>query len=452
MLTHELKTNSGVGHSICERLIDTFLTTHSLTSHLVLLPTTRSPRKAAETVSLLRAHLARAASSKSLAARGTTRTQDAIDRVHIANVQLDLCDLSTVRRAADQLVAGTVAFDAGPAAGEHKIPRLDAVIFNAGIGGWTHVSFPAFFWDILTTGWVEATTRPRSSKKSKPGLTVQPLPGCRDVLGLVFCANVFGHYLLAHYLLPLLSRPEVGDAPELPPGRIIWQGSVACAARYFSIDDLQSLNTTVAYESSKYLTDLLCLTADLPSAKPHTAPYFETVPASPSGRATRTKPNVYLAHPGIVATTMFPLHFALMWGYILGTTFSRWIGSPWHPVMPYKAAVAMVWLALAPQAELDSQNATKSKWGSCTDFWGNTMVKKTEVDGWGWEGRAETQQDIDKEDASLIRVMQKSVGRRVGAELPTEESMAEFEETGAKCWAEMERLRVEWEAKIDKAK
>lgn len=403
-----------------------------------------------------------------------------------------------MRRAAAQLVGGTVPFEGH---GDLALPRLDAVIFNAGIGGWTGISWLGFAWDILSRGWIEATSRP-FSKRSIPGLTVDPLPndsngktshdkskgtgedasdvssvGSASTLGLVFCANVFGHYLLAHLLLPLLSRED----DVVPPGRVIWQSSVAPALSHFDPADLQGLRSTDAYESSKMLTDVLCLTADLPSVRPHSSSFF----AAPSGTTAPKRPNFYLAHPGIVATTMFPLHFSLMWGYILGTLLSRWLGSPWFPVYPYTAAVATVWLALAGQDELDAQardqgntdapatkttkdtntntaaaaaadvSATRVKWGSATDFWGHALVKKTEVDGWGWEGRVETDADLRRADADagVPRALRKSVGRgAVARRTPmTEERRAAFEETGARCWAEMERLRVEWEGRLEGA-
>lgn len=378
---------------------------------------------------------------------------DTLARVHVASVQLDLCDLSTVRAAAEQLVNGTIYFDDVRA--EVKIPRLDAVIFNAGIGGWSHVGWGGFVWDIITRGWIQATTRP-TSKRSVAGLTVKPLPSKASAssatdattpeLGLVFCANVMGHYLFAHYLLPLLSRTD--EAAD--PGRIIWQSSVDPNLGYFDVNDMQGLKRTVAYESSKMLTDILALTADLSSVQPRSAGYFKSDTKDPA-IAQGKRPDIYLAHPGIVATTMFPLHFALMWGYILGVSLSRWLGSPWHPVTPYKAGTATTWLALASQETLEAENARRCKWGSCTDFWGKTFVKKTEVDGWGWEGKVEKAEDIAEEDKTLPRVLRKSVGRAFHPQLVTEEKRVEFEEIGAKCWEQMEMLREEWEERVSSA-
>lgn len=279
-----------------------------------------------------------------------------------------------------------------------------------------------------------------------PGLTVNPLPDAGKeqnipTLGLVFCANVFGHYLFAHCLTPLLSRDKSSDT--VLPGRVIWQSSVDSPLWDLNLDDMQCLKTTTAYESSKMLTDVLCLTADLPSVKPYASSYFPTL------SETAKKPKIYLAHPGVVATTLFPLHFALMWGYTLGVLLARWLGSPWHPVFPYPAAIATVWLALASQEELDSHNATRVKWGSATDFWGTAIVKQTEVEGWGWDGRPMTEAEIRKEDAGVPRVLRKGVGRRLTATNPTEEKLAKFEELGAACWAAMERLRGEWEERLE---
>lgn len=490
--------NSGIGLGICQRLIDEFLATRSLTSHLVVIPTTRSTRKSAETAALLRKHLHRAASrSKQFQARGGT-PEGAAARVHVASLQLDLCDFVTVRRAADRLVDGTLALEGHEV--EFAIPRLDAVIFNAGIGGWTGVNWLKAAHNLLTAGWVQATTWP-TFKAADPGLTVNPLPstpgygkGGNDgttttttttattTMGQVFCANVFGHYLFAHAILPLLTRPRRqkqdgvdsdDDDDDLPPGRIIWESSLEAAHGHFTPDDFQGVRTRAAYESTKRLTDLLCLTADLPSVRPHVQSYWRPPRPSPSSNlASKTttrsnadeevrEPRVYLCHPGIVVTTIMPLPLLLFYAYKFAMYVTRWAGSPWHTNTSYTAAASMVWLALAAQEALDARRAQSAKWGSASDFWGNSLVKKTEVDGWGWTGKVEGLDDeAEGEDVVLgdqegcraaTGLLRKIKGRRAGAELVTEEKRAEFEEMGAHCWREMERLRGEWEERIEGA-
>ncbi|KAK2599280.1 hypothetical protein N8I77_011050 [Diaporthe amygdali] len=452
--------NSGVGLGICQRLIDEFLTTRSLTSHLVLIPTTRDTRKSDETTAHLRKHLHKTASSAKLQARGAT-LEATLSRVHILSLQLDLCNFTTIHRAAAQLVDGTVSLDG--VEGGVRIPRLDAVIFNAGIGGWTGVNWLKLVHNLFTAGWIQATTWP-TFKVANAGATVNPLPQNRDdkdkekaVVGQVFCANVFGHYLFAHAILPLLSRRQDSGA-DIPPGRLIWEGSIEAANEHFRADDLQAVRTRAAYESTKRLTDLLVLTADLPGARAHSAPYWRLPEdnnnnaegkkgtALPPAAAATIKPKVYLCHPGIVVTTILPLPFVLQYLWTFAAYVARWIGSPWHTNTSYNAAAAMVWLALAAQGALDGAGAGAVKWGSACDIRGNALVKKTEVDGWGWEGKVE-----DLKDDKATGALRKIKGRKSGAQAVTEEKRVEFEETGALCWREMEKLRVEWEARMKEA-
>ncbi|KAG6361601.1 hypothetical protein INS49_009828 [Diaporthe citri] len=448
--------NSGVGLGICQRLIDEFLHTRSLTSHLILIPTTRDTRKSAETTAQLRSHLHKTAASSRLRARGA-EPADTAARVHVLSLQLDLCDFATVHAAASQLVGGTLALDGH--GGGVRIPRLDAVIFNAGIGGWTGVDWFKAARNFLTAGWVQATTWP-IFKVATAGGTVDPLPrrqqqkqqaGASDendkaVVGQIFCANVFGHYIFAHAILPLLSRRQGDEDADIPPGRLIWEGSIEAAREHFRVGDLQAVETEAPYESTKRLTDLLVLTTGLPGARAHSAPYWR-LPGQPTGEEEQQPPKVYVCHPGIVVTTILPLPFILQYLWTLAAYVARWVGSPWHTNTSYNAAAAMVWLALAAQGALDSARAESVKWGSACDIRGNTMVKKTEVDGWGWTGKVE---GLDEDDGAT-GALRKIKGRKSGAQVVTEESRVEFEETGALCWREMERLRAEWEVRMKEA-
>lgn len=460
--THTRPTHSGVGLGICHRLIDQFLTSRSLTSHLILIPTTRDARKSAETTRQLRAHLHKTAASPKLRARGGSAAspEDTAARVHLLSLQLDLCDFSTVRAAASQLVSGALPLEGCD--GGVRIPRLDAVIFNAGIGGWTGVNWFKAAHNFLTAGWIQAVTWP-TFKVAPAGMTVDPLPPRKQkkqeedrggragpVVGQLFCANVFGHYLFARAILPLLSRRQGGaEDAGIPPGRLIWESSVEAAREHFRLEDLQGLETSAPYESSKRLTDLLVLTNNLPGARAHSAPYWR-LPPSPAAAAEggeRQPPKVYLCHPGIVVTTILPLPMILQYLWTLAAYIARWVGSAWHTNTAYNAAAAMVWLALATQETLDSAGAGSVKWGSACDIRGNALVKETEVDGWGWRGRVEGLDDEDGATGALRKIK----GRKKGARLVTEESRAEFEETGALCWREMERLREEWEGRMREA-
>ncbi|KAK4147560.1 3-keto steroid reductase [Dichotomopilus funicola] len=454
--------NSGIGFGISERLIDEYLTTRSLSSHIVVIPTTRSAKKSRETIDGLRKHTREfAATSTALRVRTGPNydPRQTTRRVHILSVQLDLCNLPAIRRCATQLVSGTLSSpsdddDFVPLT-DVRIPRLDSIIFNAGMGGWYGLNWPKVFHNILTKGLVSATTWP-TFKGALSGFVIDPIHGktaknnndeaaTAPQMGEIFCANVFGHYLFAQHLVPLMARrPQAG----IPPGRIIWESSIEPDWETLSLDDFEAIKTNAAYESTKRLTDLLALTSSLPASKPYVDKYLTpsttkaSQPSPPTGAAT--PPKIYLVHPGVVQTTLFPLNAFMFFWYNVVLYVARWLGSPWHPITAYNGACAPVWLALQEQEDLDAAGAQRVKWGSSTDFWGECRVKKTEVDGWGWEGKVEGGRDQLKKE-------QKIKGRKWDAVDVTEERLAQFEELGAACWKKMEALRATWEERTLKA-
>ncbi|KAL0941914.1 3-ketosteroid reductase [Colletotrichum truncatum] len=462
--------NSGVGLGICERLIDDFLVTRSLTSHLVLIPTTRSVRKSRETISSLRLHLERTASSSSSLRSRTGPTydpEDTISRVHLLSTQVDLCDLPSVYNCAATLVAGHISDPTDPKAYMYKIPRLDSVIFNAGFGGWTGLDWPGLFKSLFTKGLLPTLTWP-DFKIARPGAVLNQRPVRSDlvptdspfnplavasaydtkpstpVLGEVFCANVFGHYVLAHELLPLLSRAK----QEETPGRIIWTSSVEPQAHHFRLEDFQGVETSAPYESSKRLTDVLALTSHLPGPQRYTKTYF--TPEDPeTARKLPVRPSFYLTHPGVVASSLFPVPFPfiLFYAYKFALFLARWMGSPWHPVTWYGGAVATVWLALQDDETLKELDAKRIKWGSAASITGRMEVKKTEVEWWGWEGAVEDRESLARDPAT--GVLRKAVGRHPGAMDLNRDQLVEFEELGVQAWGEMERLRKQWEQLLD---
>ncbi|SPO04948.1 related to 3-keto sterol reductase [Cephalotrichum gorgonifer] len=468
--------NSGVGLAICQRLIDDFLHHHPLTSHLILIPTTRSPSKSRDTVLALRRHLEKVSrTSRALRTRATKESDeydyiwtDSFRRVHILSPQLDLCDIPGIYAFAERLVRGTVS---NPPDGDGmsdaltdvRVPRLDAVVFNAGFGGWYGFDWLGMAKMVFTRGIITSLTWPdfkigsvgdvvsgtTSRKAEKTGDQGGKGGEGEAALGSVFCSNVFGHYVLGHALLPLLAR-----TPESPvrPGRIIWTSSIEATPEHFRLADLQGLEGSASYESSKRLTDILALTATLPSVRPFSAPYFRVPGRKPeeqaaaNGSADETKrlqPRMYVTHPGVFVSTIFPLASFLVFWYRVALLLARWLGSPWHTTDGYTASVSAAWVALEAPEVLDESHAETKKWGSACDRFGRAAVKATEVPGWGWDGRV-TRGWVDDGQGILSR----KVGRRSNTEVLTEESRAEFEVAGAECWKEMERLRVEWEERL----
>ncbi|ETS74307.1 hypothetical protein PFICI_14173 [Pestalotiopsis fici W106-1] len=452
--------NSGVGLAICQRMIDEFLATRSSSSHLILIPTTRSAKKSAEAINTIRAYLAKTVPrSKQLAARGIS-PRDAANRVHVVSVEVDLCKLPTIYQAAHRLVHGEVRDPTGAIHhGDNvAIPRLDAIILNAGYGGWSGLNWPLFAKQTFTEGPAQAYAFPKF-KIALPSNTLPPQDigrGGQDksdaattadsqkqpALAEVFTANVFGHYILAHQLLPLLSRPEdSGGAAGVSAGRIIWTSSIDNEESLFSISDFQGFHSKGPYESSKRITDLIAVTGDLPRVRKASADYFTSPALRPEQQAR--KPRFYVTHPGIVPTPLFPLNAFLYFWYYLAMYAARYLGSPWHTCETYVAACSAVWVALTQQEELDSLEAHRVKWGSACDRCGRATVKKTEVPGWGWEGKVEDAEALKNDPAQGI--LRKLKGRKLGAVDLTEEKLVKFEEDAIACWEELEKLRRAFE-------
>ncbi|KAG9245688.1 hypothetical protein BJ878DRAFT_500353 [Calycina marina] len=500
--------NSGLGHSIAVRLIDEFLTSPNtpLAKHLILILCTRTPIKTRYAISRLRGHVRKVADyspfaaqcrAKAAAAGTEYKWEHTVMRVHFIGVEADLCDLKSVYACAHRLVNGTVgspdattydglrlphgspgtqafsdnvvqdrwALSQQPGSSGFqrswgwglsgvRIPRIDAVVLNAGIGGWTGVDFVMATKDILLD-LCEAVTWPRF-KISEVGTLVRPQASFRRVatageqrtlveekegvdeppLGEVFCSNVFGHYILAHELMPLLSRPASITAKA--GGKIIWLSSVEGAT--LNIDDIQGLKAPAAYESSKQLIDFLVFGSELSAVKRVAATFFDVPDGSSKaeGAATKdkqAKPRMFVTHPGIFASEILPLNFILVALYKFVFLIARWCGSPWHSISPDKAAVAPVWVALADEETVENMDMHNIKWGSSTDRGGNERVIHTDVPGWGWDGTLEGAAEGKNR-----------IGRRKTAVDLTKEAREDFEDMAAKCWRQMEDLRKMWES------
>ncbi|KAI1327379.1 hypothetical protein F5Y16DRAFT_371785 [Xylariaceae sp. FL0255] len=429
--------NSGVGLGIGQRTIDKFLDTRPPSQHLILIPTTRSKTKSHDTVLALRKHLQNNPKHSSPA------------RVHILSLQLDLCDLRSIYAAADQLINGTVSDPTGQL-DDVAIPRIDAALFNAGIGGWSGLSWFGLVYQFARRGISQATCFPAFKIAANPViLDSQKLLGANTApkfpppaLTEVFTANLFGHYVLAHQLLPLLSRSSASEAP----GRVVWTSSIDAGFEHLDLGDFQATRTRPPYESSKRITDIIALTAELPSVRDAAAPFFD----SPAAADKPIKSRFYLSHPGIVCTPIFPLNWFLFLGYQFAMYLARWFGSPWHTIKIYLGACATTWLALADQSTLDALDAQRVKWGSSATFFGHAAPKKTETEGWGWEGRIEDDEALRNDPEKGI--FRKSRFRKWDAITLTEEKKAEFEAQGRQCWEKLESLRVAWDAALKQGK
>ena len=430
-------------------MIDEFISSRPTFECLTLIITTRDSRKSAATVKSLDRYLER-----------QSREFDAPlkHRITLQQEQVDLTALGSIRTLSTKLLG--------------NLPRLDTIVCNAGYGAFTGLDWPLAIKETLTDFFTSVTYP--SYKLSNTGETtasqIDPKHtkfddgnGQRNEppLGQVFTSNVFGHYLLSHQLIPLLS-----SSPD--QGRLVFVSSIEPVASHFNTADLQGLASLNAYESSKRLTDILVLSSSLPSTKPFVQRFLTPSPTTPSqsislldneqSESTRDstpdtpplrislsdneyrqptipEPKIYLSHPGICATSIVTLSLIPFYIRILAFYIARWLGSPWHTVSPYKGARAPVWLALADQDELADieQTEGKGKWGSVCDRMGRESVMRTAVEGWGLGGRMGEGNLVDR------------IGTKRGFQEVTREDREGFEELGRECWREMEGLRVAWE-------
>ena len=356
---------------------------------------------------------------------------------------------------------------AGAAAIAAAYPRLDALVCNAGMSSYAGIDWARAVRDALTDV-LGACTQPRFfverlgelAAPQGQRLTDPSRPADQDpqspepALGRIFCANVFGHYLLAARLAPRLRRA----APDRPPGRLIFISSIETTAAAYRADDLQGLGSYSAYSSSKRLTDVLGLTAYLPACAGPVRAFLRGAPAGEKGAPPISADaddgdaeglaRILLCHPGIVSTGIvrlpLPLHYAKLAAFYV----CRLLGSPWHCIDTHRGACAPAWLALAPWSTIAAAERAKpsgvdgyaggdnddldvgydakarkmtcrggrGKWGSATDWRGRERVVRTYAEGWGLGGESEERDEL--------------------------------EELGLRAWSEMEALRKEWEERL----
>lgn len=317
------------------------------------------------------------------------------------------------------------------------------------MGGWSGLNWPVGIWSVLTR-IRQATTWP-TYKLGLVGLVTPPqLPGARDepVLGELFCANVFGHYLLVHWLMPLIRACDPAS-----PGKIVWSSSIEAGKHHYNPRDHQGLRSAAAYEHTKRLTDYMALTANDQPATAQAVKYFVTPSHSPSmqprqQRPDQSEPVFLLSHPGICTTTIISLYWIIHHFYRLGIYLARWCGSPWANVTSYLGAASATWLALASVAEIKAKaveatshvDAGPCKWGSACDRLGRSWVRVTDVEDWGLDGTGRPFSDT---------WWGGRLGRKDGARDATTEDVENFIADGTHVWDEMETLRRDWEARIE---
>lgn len=245
------------------------------------------------------------------------------------------------------------------------------VILNAGSSAFTGINWPHAIWMVLTS-FHAAVTYP-AFKRQRAGDVG------KDGYGWVWQANVGAHYILARALLPALRA-----TPYSTPSRIIWTGSLEAYETAYDPTDFQCTDpkkSPLPYESVKFQCDLAAhgLEELLNQSRIRTEPGTPLLDDSKSyvekrlnAHSRGIEPKSFLAHPGVVATSIFAeclnaflaacMHFAF---YV-----ARWTFSKHHNIEGYKAAIAASHVALAPLPRLDPS----ARYGSQSDWFGREYV------------------------------------------------------------------------------
>ena len=371
---------------------------------------------------------------------------------------MDLVNLLSIRALAQKLLASS-------------LPRIDAIILNAGMWGVAGLNWPLAVYRILTD-FVHSVTFPDFHRSYRGAITPPQFPDLSPdapkalleapPLASVFASNTFGHYVLVHELMPLL---RISGTSAISPARIIWVSSLDASAN-MSLDDIQGFTADFAYDTSKRVTDLLALTASSHSSAQYVDRFLTPTTVRPTTdsvsktdtNTTTQPPEIFLCHPGILSSNIISLNIILANLYTVTLFIARCIGSPFHPVTPYAAAVAPVFLALASFDMITKMNSSSGpdgggvgKWGSAALGWrGLPSVKRSFVPGYGGGGHASNgaeewkQWGFGDEAKGVPELYTRFTGRRRNAKKPEQEDIDTFHQHGAVAWRKMEELRREW--------
>lgn len=283
-----------------------------------------------------------------------------------------------------------------------RYTHVTHIVLNAGSSAWTGMNWLHAVWMIMTQ-FRYAVTWPaykmqRAGDKSDDGF------------GWVWQCNVGSHWILVRALLPSLRA-----TPYSVPSRVVWTSSVEAFSKYYDVSDFQCVDATkspLPYESTKYQCELAALGLDdalqtrrmrtqpgtpmeertsaflMSPVEPNssggdlsmrrsassasgTAPHgFSGLPPPSRALPGQPEPRSFLAHPGVVASTMMS-QFVASWMtmFVIASFYiGRWVGSPHHPIDPFKGAVGVSYACLAPEPD------PKKRYGSRTDWRGREYV------------------------------------------------------------------------------
>ncbi|KAI0035642.1 hypothetical protein K488DRAFT_18021, partial [Vararia minispora EC-137] len=322
--------NNGIGFGICRRLLYQ-LSLSSPTDALPLFDRTNASNAGilypCEGVTLVmacrsidRAKAARAKLfelfekdvSRSKLHRNQRRVANFKQNIEIDIHRLDLASVQSVLDCCNKL--------------GRTYPYISHVICNAGVAPFVRINWLLLLKQSLASP-LDALTYPKYNVQETGKMS-------NDGLGWVWQCNVFGHYILARTLEPMLAASATG---ETGPGRVIWQSSLEALPEYFDPDDWQLVKTVDPYHASKYHMDL--------------------IGAELNRRALQDRPQKIrhiLVEPGVVHTSIDLMLINTFLHHLKHISFwlARFIGSKHHNISAWNGAAAAVHAALVSFAFL----------------------------------------------------------------------------------------------------
>ncbi|KAG6831902.1 hypothetical protein H0H87_003553 [Tephrocybe sp. NHM501043] len=275
------------------------------------------------------------------------RAQKFRENLVVDIVSLDLAMISSVFKFADELTV--------------KYPYVSRLILNAGVASFSAIDWVGCVKQIIKEP-VNAITAPVYYSQHTGEISL-------DGLGWVWQCNLFSHYVLYRSIQHLLlaSPPSLGS-------RVVWSSSLEASPSFFDAEDWQNKKTEHSYESTKYQIDLISTRLD------------QLALQRPASRRVRH----FISHPGVCSTNVANALVGPVLNFCKIVVFYivRFLGSPNHPIDPYKAAIAAVHLSLASLTFITlfddkNPNMTRpSKFGAETNRWGDPQVGVADVKDW----------------------------------------------------------------------
>ncbi|EAU80573.1 3-keto sterol reductase [Coprinopsis cinerea okayama7 len=374
--------NGGVGYGICQRLLvqlseesppDSLpqafsdipqqdgepLPKASFYPGLTLIMACRSVKRAEKAKDELLAWFDQHVKQRRRQTGYTGRAEEVQRNLVVDVVPLDLASVKTVFEFAKTV--------------KERYPYVSHIAANAGLASFKSIDWIGAMKQLFTDP-MGAMTSPNYYTQHAGELSV-------DGLGWVWQCNLFGHYTLFRELESHLAASPLG-------GRMIWCSSLEANPTHYDSSDWQLRSTDHSYSSVKYQIDLVATTLDriALSSSSSTSSSSTSQPSSitPSGKLPVRH---FISHPAVSHTNVSAALVGPITNFLKLLVFYivRFLGSPHHPIQPYKAAIATTHLALVPLvylAYLSQPTAPPVRYGAETDRWGNERVGISPVRSW----------------------------------------------------------------------